>query len=119
MVREPYLIFFLNISKPMLGSDLRSVESLTKSLCDQIFTMPIHWTKATAFPDTATHAVDFGPGGLSGIGGLTARNLDGRGVRMIIIGEKGKGSSELYTCSGVKYESWWSKKFSPQLVKTA
>jgi fatty acid synthase subunit alpha len=81
--------------------------------------MPIHWSKATAFPDSATHAVDFGPGGLSGIGSLTARNLDGRGVRMIVIGEKGKGSSELYTCSGVKYESWWSKKFSPKLVKTA
>ena len=52
--------------------------------------MPIHWSKATAFPDSATHAVDFGPGGLSGIGSLTARNLDGRGVRMIVIGEKAR-----------------------------
>lgn len=102
------------------GSDLRSLStSLTKSLCDQIFTMPIHWAKATGFPETATHAVDFGPGGLSGIGGLTARNLDGRGVRVIIIGEKGKGSSELYSTSAPKYEVWWSKKYAPQLVKTA
>ncbi len=81
--------------------------------------MPIHWAKATAFPETATHAVDFGPGGLSGIGGLTARNLDGRGVRVIIIGEKGKGSSELYSTNSPKYEVWWSKKYAPQLVKTA
>jgi fatty acid synthase subunit beta len=64
--------------------------------------MPIHWSKATAFLDTATHAVDFGSG-----------------VHMIVIGEKGKGSSELYTCSRVKYESWWSKNFAPKLVKTA
>ncbi|KAJ2969987.1 hypothetical protein NUW54_g12837 [Trametes sanguinea] len=63
------------------GSDLRSTEgSLTRALCDQIFTLPIHWAKATAFPETATHAVDFGPGGLSGIGPLTARNLEGRAV---------------------------------------
>lgn len=102
------------------GTDLQDLEtSLTKSLCDQIFTLPIHWDKATGFPDTATHAVDFGPGGLSGIGGLTARNLDGRGVRVIIIGEKGKGSTELYSTSAPKYESWWSKKFAPRLVKTS
>lgn len=63
--------------------------------------------------------MDFGPGGLSGIGGLTARNLDGRGVRVIIIGDKGKGSSELYSTSPVRYETWWSKKFAPKLVKTA
>ncbi|KAG6819277.1 hypothetical protein H0H93_013528, partial [Arthromyces matolae] len=31
-------------------------------------------TEPTDFPETATHVVDFGPGGLSGIGPLTARN---------------------------------------------
>ncbi|KAI0069452.1 hypothetical protein K474DRAFT_1574063, partial [Panus rudis PR-1116 ss-1] len=56
------------------GADLRTLKgSLTKSLCDQIFTLPIHWTKATNFPETATHAIDFGPGGLSGICPLTSR----------------------------------------------
>jgi len=102
------------------GTDLREVKtSLTKSLCDQIFTLPIHWDKATNFPEIATHAIDFGPGGLSGIGSLTARNLDGRGVRVIIIGEKGKGSTELYSIASVKYESWWGKAFAPRLVKTS
>jgi hypothetical protein len=66
------------------------------SLCDQIFTSPIQWTAATNFPETATHAIDFGPGGTSGIGPLTARNLDGRGVRVIIVGDKGKGGAEVY-----------------------
>ncbi|KIJ51487.1 hypothetical protein M422DRAFT_203704 [Sphaerobolus stellatus SS14] len=102
------------------GTDLRSLtSSLTRSLCDQIFTQPIHWAKAGAFPPTATHAIDFGPGGLSGIGILTARNLNGRGVRVIIIGEKSKGSYELYDAQKVKYEEWWAKKFTPRLVKTS
>ena len=63
--------------------------SITRSLCDQIFTSPIHWTKATNFPETVTHAIDFGPGSLSGIGPLRA-NLDGRGVCVIVTGVKGR-----------------------------
>lgn len=46
-----------------------------------ILTSPIHWSKATNSSENATHAIDFGPGGFSGIGPLTAKNFDGRGVR--------------------------------------
>lgn len=74
--------------------------------------------RATNFPETATHAIDFGPGGLSGIGPLTARNLDGRGVRVIVIGDKNKGEVEFYNVHQVKYEEWWSRKWMPKLVKT-
>ncbi|KAI0342734.1 fatty acid synthase [Trametopsis cervina] len=102
------------------GSDLRALTtSLTKSLCDQIYTQAIHWTKATDFPETATHAIDFGPGGLSGCGPMTARNLDGRGVRVIVVGEKRKGIAELFDAQSIKREEWWSKKFAPGLVKTS
>lgn len=102
------------------GSDLRELStSLTCALCDQIFTLPIHWAQATDFPETATHAIDFGPGGLSGIGPLTARNLDGRGVRVIVAGDKAKGIVELYNTQNVKREEWWAKKFTPGLVKTS
>ncbi|KAI0649410.1 fatty acid synthase [Trametes meyenii] len=102
------------------GSDLRSTEgSLTRALCDQIFTLPIHWAKATDFPETATHAIDFGPGGLSGIGPLTARNLEGRGVRVVVAGDKSKGPAELYDAQNVKTEQWWIKRHSPRLVKTS
>ncbi len=80
--------------------------------------MPIHWSLATKFPDTATHAIDFGPGGLSGIGPLTARNLEGRGVRVVVVGDKAKGVAELFDAQRIKTEQWWSKKFSPALVKT-
>jgi hypothetical protein len=103
----------------LLGADLRELStSLTRSLCEQVFSLHIHWTKATAFPDSATHAIDFGPGGLSGIGSLTARGLDGRGVRVLIVGEKGKNGAEVYDSTNVKHESWWSKKWTPRLVKT-
>ncbi|TFY80295.1 hypothetical protein EWM64_g3715 [Hericium alpestre] len=102
------------------GSDLRDLKtSLTRSLCDQVFIHPIHWLKATDFPETATHAIDFGSGGISGIGPMTARNLEGRGVRVIVAGDKGKGDAELYSVRGVKYEQSWIKKWSPSLVKTS
>ncbi|KAH8117927.1 fatty acid synthase [Phellopilus nigrolimitatus] len=102
------------------GTDLRQLKtSVTRSLCDQIFTQPIHWTTATKFPESATHAIDFGPGGLSGIGPLTARNLEGRGVRVVVVGEKGKGGAELYDSQEVKLEQWWEKKWSPALVRTS
>ncbi len=80
--------------------------------------MHIHWAKATTFPEAATHAVDFGLGGLSGIGPLTARNLDGRGVRVIVVGDKSKRIAELFDAQSIKREDWWSKKYSPSLVKT-
>ncbi|RDX57079.1 fatty acid synthase [Lentinus brumalis] len=102
------------------GSDLRSVStSLTRALCEQIFTLPIHWSQAIKFPETATHAIDFGPGGLSGIGPLTARNLEGRGVRVVVVGDKTKGPAELFDAQNIKTEQWWVKKFSPSLVKTS
>jgi hypothetical protein len=92
--------------------------SLTRSLCDQTFIHPLHWLKATNFPESATHAIDFGPGGLNGIGPLTARNFEGRGVHVIVLGEKGRGSYELYDSKSVKFEDWWTKKWTPKLVKT-
>ncbi|EKM78079.1 hypothetical protein AGABI1DRAFT_61049 [Agaricus bisporus var. burnettii JB137-S8] len=102
------------------GEDMRNMTgSITRSLCDQIYTAPIHWTKATDFPETATHAIDFGPGGLSGVGPLSARNFDGRGIRVILVGDSGKGDAELYDSLSVKHEDWWSKKFAPSLVRTS
>jgi fatty acid synthase subunit alpha, fungi type len=82
------------------------------------FVKPIHWKKATGFPESATHAVDFSPGRMSGIGPLMARNLDGQGVHVIMVGEHGKGDVELFECASVKYDDWQSKKWLPGLVHT-
>ena len=90
--------------------------SITHSLCDQIFTSSTHWSEATNFSETVTHAINFGPGGWSGIGPLTVRNLDGRGVHVIVMGDRGKGDAELFNLLDIKYESCWSKKWAPGLV---
>lgn len=100
------------------GQDLREIKSsLTQSLVSQIFTQPIYWTKATNFPTTATHAIDFGPGGMSGIGPLTQRNWEGRGIRVLIPGANGKTGSEIYQSTLIREEKW-SEKLQPSLVKT-
>jgi fatty acid synthase subunit beta len=49
---------------------------------------------------------------------LTARNFEGRGVHVIVLGEKGKGGAELYDSKNVKFEDWWTKKWTSKLVKT-
>jgi malonyl CoA-acyl carrier protein transacylase len=71
------------------------LSSITRSITEQIFTLPLHWTKAIDFPETATHAIDFGPGGANGVGPIVSRILSGRGVRVIVLGDKSKGD-ELY-----------------------
>jgi fatty acid synthase subunit alpha, fungi type len=102
----------------LVGSDLRTqTGSLTCSICNQIFTKPLHWPKATDLPQCATHAVDVGAGGISGIGPLNARNLDGRGVRFIVIGEKGKGDAEFYLVCDVKTEQSWIRNGHRHLSK--
>lgn len=101
------------------GENLQKLTtSVTASLCNQIFTSPIYWQKATNFPPSATHAIDFGPGRASGVGGMTARGLEGRGVRVVVVGDKGKSGAEIYSTSAVKFEKRWSDKFTPKLVKT-
>ncbi|KAJ7807707.1 hypothetical protein B0H13DRAFT_2482844 [Mycena leptocephala] len=50
---------------------------------------------------------------------ISALNLDGRGVRVIVVGDRAKGDAELYDSQNVKYEEWWSKKFTPGLVKAS
>ncbi|PWN49501.1 hypothetical protein IE53DRAFT_363101 [Violaceomyces palustris] len=102
------------------GSDMRSYPkgTIVSSIADQIFVKPIRWTKATDLPKTATHLIDFGTGGLSGIGGLTARNLEGRGVRVLIPSGTHPASAELYDVSKVKTEQRWIDLWQPKLVKT-
>ncbi|GAA5867928.1 hypothetical protein JCM8547_003416 [Rhodosporidiobolus lusitaniae] len=106
------------------GSDMRqsSASSLLESVYNQIFTSPIYWaSKATAFPSTATHAIDFGTGGASGIGSLCVRNWEGRGIRTIMLGNRGEGAGAGKEAWGktVPGESKWDERFHPKLVRTS
>ncbi|PWN49564.1 fatty acid synthase [Violaceomyces palustris] len=102
------------------GTDLRNLPrgALVDSLCRQILTLPVEWLICTDFPAGATHVVDFGTGGLSGIGGLTARNLDGRGIRPLIVSGNHERSVDFYSVDTSHTEEDWGKAFSPKLVKT-
>ncbi|KAE8237608.1 hypothetical protein A4X13_0g8716, partial [Tilletia indica] len=102
------------------GSDLRAhkEEGVLRSILRQIFHRPVHRIKATDVDPAVTHCVDFGTGGLSGIGGLTAYNLQGRGVRVIIASGMHRETAELYDLHKVQSEERWSDAFRPRLVKT-
>ncbi|KAE8228240.1 hypothetical protein CF326_g6836 [Tilletia indica] len=83
------------------GSDLRAhkEEGVLRSIVRQIFDQPVHC-------------------GLSGIGGLTAYNLQGRRVRVFIASGMHRETAELHDLHQVQSEERWSDAFRPRLVKT-
>ena len=111
------------------GKDLRQQgkADVVASLVRMITQDPVNWEKATVFPG-ATHILDFGPGGISGLGVLTNRNKDGTGVRVILAGAMDGSNSEVgYKPEifdrdeehAVKYAVNWIKEHGPRLVKTS
>lgn len=111
------------------GEDLRKTVSgnVVPRLIELITRDTVNWEKATVFPN-ATHILDFGPGGISGLGILTSRNKDGTGVRVILAGSvEGTVAEvgykpELFDRDeehAVKYAVDWVKEHSPRLIKTS
>jgi fatty acid synthase subunit beta len=111
------------------GKDLRTEVkgNIIPTLIRLITSDAVNWETATVFPK-ATHIVDFGPGGVSGLGILTSRNKEGTGVRVILAGamESTMGEvgvkAELFDRdedNAVKYAIDWVKEFGPRLVKTS
>ncbi|KAH7353449.1 fatty acid synthase subunit beta dehydratase [Plectosphaerella cucumerina] len=111
------------------GADLRDEVkgNIIPTLVRLITRDPVNWEKATVFPE-ATHVLDFGPGGISGLGILTSRNKEGTGVHVILAGsvdgtvtEVGyKG--ELFDRDeehAIKYAVDWVKEYGPRLVATS
>ncbi|PQE17936.1 fatty acid synthase beta subunit dehydratase protein [Rutstroemia sp. NJR-2017a WRK4] len=111
------------------GKDIREdvQGNIVPTLVRLITHDPVHWEKATVFPG-ATHILDFGPGGVSGLGVLTSRNKDGTGVRVILAGtvsgtvpEVGY-KPELFDRDeehAVRYAVDWVKEHGPKLIKTS
>ncbi|KAI1659991.1 beta subunit of fatty acid synthase [Daldinia decipiens] len=111
------------------GADLRDEVKgdIVPSLIRMITRDPVNWEKATIFPG-ATHVLDFGPGGISGLGILTSRNKEGTGVRVILAGtidgaaQEVGYKSELFDRDeehAVVYANDWVKEYGPRLVKTS
>jgi fatty acid synthase subunit beta len=111
------------------GADLREEVkgNVVPTLVRLITQDPVNWEKATVFPN-ATHVLDFGPGGISGLGVLTSRNKDGTGVRVILAGAINGTIPELgYKPEmfdrdeehAVRYAVDWVKEHGPKLIKTS
>ncbi|KAF1974834.1 beta subunit of fatty acid synthase [Bimuria novae-zelandiae CBS 107.79] len=111
------------------GDDLRDTEddNIVPRLVCMITKDSVEWEKATVFPK-ATHILDFGPGGISGLGVLTNRNKEGTGVRVILAGAiDGQNAEVGYKPEifdrdfdhAVKYAPDWVKEHGPRLVKTS
>lgn len=60
-------------------------DGLLVTLVNLICTRHVHWNPAVQATHS-THIIDFGPGYSSGIGSLTFRNLEGRGVQVAFAG---------------------------------
>jgi fatty acid synthase subunit beta, fungi type len=111
------------------GKDIREEVrgNVVPTLVQLIIHDPVNWERATVFP-RATHVLDFGPGGISGLGVLTSRNKEGTGVRVILAGaidgtvaEVGY-KPELFDRDeehAVKYATDWVKEHGPRLIKTS
>lgn len=111
------------------GVDIRQETpgNIVPSLVRMITQNSVDWEKATVCQG-ATHIVDFGPGGISGLGVLTHRNKDGTGVRVILAGaidgtntEVGY-KTELFDrdeAHAVKYAVNWVKEHGPKLIKNS
>ncbi|KAF1352373.1 acyl transferase domain-containing protein [Delphinella strobiligena] len=111
------------------GSDLSKEghANIVPELVRMITQSAVNWETATVFP-RATHILDFGPGGISGLGVLTNRNKDGTGVRVILAGTMDGTHSEVgYKPEifdrdaehAVKYAVDWVKEHGPKLARTS
>ena len=111
------------------GEDLRAQQdkNIVPDLIRMITQDTVNWEQATVF-DGATHILDFGPGGISGLGVLTKRNKDGTGVHVILAGTMDGTNAEVgYKPEifdrdeehAVKYGVDWVKAHGPKLVKTS
>ena len=66
------------------------IPNLVNMICKDL----VSWEDATVMPN-ATHIIDFGPGGTSGIGVLTGSNKEGTGVRIILAGAMDGSNTKL------------------------
>lgn len=108
------------------GENLQNLtEDVTTIVTKCITQLPVHWEKATNFE--CTHLLDFGPGGVSGLGVLTHRNKEGTGSRVILCGAVDINVDDEYgfkqelfnrTANSIKWAPNWLNEYKPRLVKT-
>jgi len=112
------------------ASNLQGSKNLMQTLVEMQCTQPVHWklmcdrVLLSADGTGASHVLDFGPGGISGMGRITAENCEGYGVQVILAGsingsEMTPGKASLFDSreSAIPVAVNWMKRFGPILVK--
>lgn len=103
-----------------------SSDDVTRRVIECITLLPVNWEAATKFD--STHILDFGPGGVSGLGVLTHRNKEGTGSRIILAGAIDVAADDEYgfkqeifnkSVGSIKWAPNWLNEYRPQLVKTS
>ncbi|KAJ1969223.1 fatty acid synthase alpha subunit Lsd1, partial [Dispira parvispora] len=108
------------------GADIRSEANVSLAMITQICNKTAYWEKSTDVAQV-THIVDFGPGGVSGIGSLTYRNKEGTGVQVVFAGAlSGTRKNLCYKpalfdtrSESVRFSPNWAQDFRPRLVRTS
>lgn len=110
------------------GKDLRehAEPNIVPELVRMIVQEPVNWPQASKFHN-ATHVLDFGPGGLSGVTALLKNAKQGSGTRILLASdiagpEKAVGYlSEILDSNpnSVHYESSWAHQYGPKLAQTS
>lgn len=131
-VQRENLYFHRNdLKMPVLdtfnGQNIQNSEKevLNKRIVECITELPVRWEAATDF--SSTHLLDFGPGGVSGLGTLTHRIKEGTGTRVIFAGvlDISTGDDEygfkqelfIRTKDSVKWAPNWFEEYQPRLIK--
>lgn len=110
------------------GKDLKTSSNLVEELVNLICVEYVDWIKATSkasLTEGVTHIIDFGPGQTSGIGTLTARNIEGSGVQVILggsfqsVGPSIVDKSVLFLSMKEKipFAPNWGQQFAPKLIQ--
>ncbi len=109
------------------GENLQNHGNLTAELIRLQSLGQVNWPRAMGEVSSErgiTHVVDFGPGETAGIGAISARLLEGRGVQMILGGslQSGRGLLDKAALFDARPESLrrapnWGEEFRPRLVR--
>ena len=90
-----------------------------------VLTEMVDWPHSTVFQN-ATHILDFGPGGLSGVGALTQQSKDGTGARLIVMNMFDGPSTrygyrpEIYNSNArsIRWGCHWKKEYGLHLSRS-
>ncbi|PIA13919.1 hypothetical protein COEREDRAFT_10860 [Coemansia reversa NRRL 1564] len=108
------------------GRDIYGIQDLAHYLLRCMFVIPVDWPAAAKISGV-THVVDFGPGGVSGIGALMHRIYEGQGVSVICAGALNSYGgplaikADLYKTDAntLVTSSNWATEYRPRLVRCA